>query len=431
MKKIFLGAFLMLAAAFVGAQDKSLVETLVKNGTLTEDQARKLIKESVVVTPSNSSTKVLTIGGGVQAWYSWGKNSVKSPSGVNGSADTNGFELRYVKVGLSAEILGGWLIDVVTDFGSEGVKRNYLDKVVISKKFDWDYLPGRFDIGMKKVKMGYEQNIDDFELPTIERSVATWFFTRPNAYSDKVMKNFGSRAIGLFWDGDVACVKGLTYGLALVGGNSYEGSSAYLANYEGNNDLTVYANVAYHQEGFFKDRPVSWDAGLNFGFAKGGFVRNGAGSTQVWGFNPFVAVHYSNFSFMAEYFIQGVEDGKFNSARDALPQGVNVILSYKFDTSEIGQIEPIFRFSWISTDSMGFNPVTMGGFSTPGDVYNLYDKAQTFYLGVNWYVIPAVKVAFGYEWGEYRGAVGNTDGQLPLASRAMSNAFKASLQVLF
>ena len=181
MKKIFLTAVMAFIAAISGAQDKSLLETLVKNGTLTEDQARRLIKDSVVVTPSSANTKILTIGGGVQAWYSWGKNSVKSPNTLNSAADTNGFELRYVKVGLSAEIIGGWLIDVIADFGSEGVKRNYLDKVVISKQFDWEMLPGRFDVGMKKVNMGYEQNMDDFDLLTIERSVATWFFTRPNA----------------------------------------------------------------------------------------------------------------------------------------------------------------------------------------------------------------------------------------------------------
>lgn len=431
MKKIFLTALMAFITAISGAQDKSLLETLVKNGTLTEDQARRLIKDSVVVTPSSVNTKILTIGGGVQAWYSWGKNSVKSPNNLNGAADTNGFELRYVKVGLSAEIIGGWLIDVIADFGSEGVKRNYLDKVVISKQFDWEFLPGRFDVGMKKVNMGYEQNMDDFDLLTIERSVATWFFTRPNAYSDDVMKNFGSRAIGLFWSGDIVQVKGLSYGVSVVGGNSYEGSSAYKANYEGNNDLSFYANLAYHEEGFLGDKPMYWDAGLNFGYANGGFVKNGDDKNKVWGVNPYFTIRYNDFTLIAEYFIQGVEDGKYASNKDAFPQGINFILSYKFDVDEIGKIEPIFRASWLSTDSMGFNPVTMGGFSTPGDVYNLYNKAQTFYLGVNWYVIPAVKVSFGYEWGEYRGAVGNTENQTPLASRAMSNAFRASLQVLF
>lgn len=50
---------------------------------------------------------------------------------------------------------------------------------------------------MRKVNMGYEQNMGDFDLLTTERSIATWFFTRPDA-TTYAQKNFGSRAIGIF-----------------------------------------------------------------------------------------------------------------------------------------------------------------------------------------------------------------------------------------
>ncbi len=73
---------------------------------------------------------------------------------------------------------------------------------MISKKIAYDSIIGTLWVGMRKVNMGYEQNMGDFDLLTTERSIATWFFTRPDA-TTYAQKNFGSRAIGIFWDGKV------------------------------------------------------------------------------------------------------------------------------------------------------------------------------------------------------------------------------------
>lgn len=430
MKTKILAAFLAGALALANAQDKSILETLVKKGTISEQEAAQIAKDRVVVTPSSPDAKVLTIGGGVDVWYSWGSQQVKSPSS-GPRVNTNGFELRYVKVDFGAEIIGGWTARVVTDFGSEGQKRNYLDTVVISKKIAFDYLLGTLDVGMRKVNMGLEQGINDFDLLTIERSVATWFFTRPDI-GDGLLgvsraKNFGSRAIGAFWDGAVEQVDGLTYGAAVVGGNSYEGTSAKLANYDGNNNLSFYANVAYASEAQLKDETFTYKVGLNYGYANGAFVRGGNENYAVWGVNPYVSLNWRGATVMLEYFLQRVDNGNYSSGEDATPQGFNATIAYKFDIGDWGKLEPVFRASMIATDGMGFNPVTMGAFSTPGGVDNLYNRAQTYYIGANWYVIPSVKVGVGYEWGEYTDKVSAAQTD----NRAISNTVRASLQVLF
>lgn len=430
MKTKLLSFIFLSALTLVNAQEKTLLETLVKKGTITEQEASQIAKDRVVVTPSTKATKVLTIGGGIDAWFTWGNYEVKSPTPSLGpSANASGFELRYVKLGVDAEIAGGWNAELMTDFGVEGKNRDYLDKVMISKKVAYESIIGTLGVGMRKVHMGYEQDMNDFDLLTIERSVATWFFTRPDT-TTYAQKNFGSRAIGVFWDGEVEQIEGLSYGFSVVGGNSFEGSSAKLANYQGNNNLSFYANTAYANKFYWYDNELSYQFGFNFGYANGGMVRASGSmynNNEIWGINPFFTARYKGASVMFEYFLQNVSSGNFNGRDRATPQGFNAIIAYKVDVGEFGKIEPILRVSMLSSNGMGFNPVTMGSFSyDPTNASAIYDNAQTYYIGANWYVIPAVKLSVGYEWGEYTGKV-NAQSE----NRTQSNTVRASLQVLF
>ena len=80
MKKVIISLLVAGAVAAANAQDKALLETLVKKGMLTQQEAAQIAKDSVAVTPATKSTKSIKIFGGAQGWYSWGKNSVKSGS---------------------------------------------------------------------------------------------------------------------------------------------------------------------------------------------------------------------------------------------------------------------------------------------------------------------------------------------------------------
>lgn len=423
MKVKFLSILLIALSSIVFAQEKTLLETLVKNGTISEEEATQIAKDRVVVTPSKPEAKVLTIGGGIDVWYTW--SSVET--GVtNLNADTNGFDIRYVKIDINAEILGGWQVNLVTDFGVEGRRRNYLDKVVVSKKFDYDALSGELSFGMRKVNMGYEQNVDDFALQTIERSVATWFFTRPEV--GRGVKNFGSRAVGIFWDGKLPQVEGLKYGFAVVGGNSFEGSSASLANYDGNNNLSIYLNAAYSRSEIVNDRELKYTFGLNYGYSNGAYVV-GTKKNEMWGVNPYLNVSYRGASATLEYFLQGVENGNWSSAEKATPQGFNATIAYRFSIGALGELEPVFRVSIVSTDGMGMNPLAINPYeSVPRLGGGLYNFAQTYYFGANWYIIDCVRVGLGFEWGQFSKPV---NVEADENGDVTSTMVRASLQVLF
>lgn len=415
---------LLAAAAFIGvaaqAQDKALLETLVKKGMLSKQEAAQIAKESVAVAPSSSETKSIKIKGGVTGWYEWSQVGV---DGGDNLPESNGFTMRYVKVGLEAEIGGGWTVDVTTDFGTEGQNRNYLDNVTISKRVDYDSINGTVDFGFKKVNFGLEQTQDDFKQLAIERSIATWFFTRP-AYIGTGMgqKDFASRNTGIFWNGEIKQLEGLYYGLAVTGGMTEQ----IYNNTNDNNKLSFYANMGYKNYAEVNGEGISYDFGLNYGYASGGVQDSGHRTYSVWGLNPYVSAKWRGLTAMVEYFFQQIENSKA-SGEQSSPQGWNVTIAWKQDLGEWGAIEPVFRFSCLSTNGNKYN-------SSYGISYNggtgtyFFDSAQTYYIGANWYVVPSVKFSLGYEYMNFEdGGTSrtSTDGS------ASGNSVRAQLQVVF
>lgn len=412
MKKAIISLLVAGAVIAANAQDKALLETLVKKGMLTQQEAAQIAKDSVAVTPATKSTKSIKIFGGGQGWYSWGKNSVKAGTGY--FDQQSGFTLRYVKLGIEADVGGGWSAEVVTDFGTEGASKNYLDKVVASKKIDLDYLNGTLQLGLRKVNMGYEQNMDDFGQYAVERSVATYFFTRYEG------KNFGSRTVGVFWDGNITQVDGLYYGAAVTSGVSEGGVENFITDAQNSSALSFWVNAGYKNVADIKGETLSYDLGINFGYAPQGstslaYTQKGS----VWGINPYATINWRGLTLIGEFFLQQVED--YTSGRDGVgrtPMGANFTAAYKMDIGEWGAIEPVFRASYVTTNGMGLKSAYTGD-----DLGNI-NQAMTFYGGVNWYATTAVKTSLGYEFGYY-------DQGDAVVERVYGNTVWAQVQVLF
>lgn len=403
MKKAIISLLVAGAVIAANAQDKALLETLVKKGMLTQQEAAQIAKDSVAVTPATKSTKSIKIFGGGQGWYSWGKNSVKA--GTGSFDQQRGFTLRYVKLGIEADVGGGWSAEVVTDFGTEGASKNYLDKVVASKKIDLDYLNGTLQLGLRKVNMGYEQNMDDFGQYAVERSVATYFFTRYEG------KNFGSRTVGVFWDGNITQVDGLYYGAAVTSGVSEGGVENFITDAQNSSALSFWVNAGYKNVADIKGETLSYDLGINFGYAPQdstslAYTQKGS----VWGINPYATINWRGLTLIGEFFLQQVED--------YTPMGANFTAAYKMDIGEWGAIEPVFRASYVTTNGMGLKSAYTGD-----DLGNI-NQAMTFYGGVNWYATTAVKTSLGYEFGYY-------DQGDAVVERVYGNTVWAQVQVLF
>ena len=409
MKKVIISLLVAGAALAANAQDKALLETLVKKGMLTQQEAAQIAKESVAVTPAAKSTKSIKIFGGAQGWYNWSDASAKSGAINNGQ--TSGFTLRYVKLGVEADVGGGWTATVVTDFGTEGASKNYLDKVVASKKIDYDYINGTLQLGLRKVNMGYEQNMCDFGQLAIERSVATYFFTRDDG------KNFGSRTVGVFWDGNITQVEGMYYNLAVTSGVSEGGTDNFVTSAENSSSLSFWAGMGYKNVAEVKGESLAYDFGINFGYAPQGATYNNQLNKKgsVWGINPYATANWRGFTVIAEYFLQQVEDYAHRDGCVRTPMGANLTVAYKMDIGEWGAIEPVIRGAYVTTNGLG------------ADAYNTaidFNQASTLYVGANWYPTQAIKTSLGYEFGYY-------DQGLTYGERVYGNTVWAQVQVLF
>lgn len=420
MKKAIIGLLVAGAAIAANAQDKALLETLVKKGMLTQQEAAQIAKESVAVTPATKSTKSIKIFGGAQGWYTWGKDTVKAGTATSPKSpkQTSGFTLRYVKLGVEADVGGGWSATVVTDFGSEGSSRNYLDKVVASKKVDLDYLNGTLQLGLRKANMGYEQNMCDFGQLAIERSVATNFFTR-GSYGD-YSKNFGGRTVGVFWDGNITQVEGLYYSLAVTSGLT-ESTDGFLSSAQNSSALSFYASMGYKNIAEIKGESLAYDFGMNFGYAPQGMRDNSIHVNEsrgsVWGINPYATASWKGLTAIAEFFLQQYEDYIRGSGICKTPLGANLTVAYKMDMGDWGAIEPVARWSYVYANG---GPIV----SEFADKL-AYNQAMTGYLGLNWYATASVKTSLGYEFGYFDQDV---DGG---AARTYSNSVRAQVQVLF
>lgn len=416
MKKVLISLLVAGAAIAANAQDKALLETLVKKGMLTQQEAAQIAKDSVAVTPATKSTKSIKIFGGAQGWYTWAKDSIKSGAAAS-PAQTSGFTLRYVKLGLEADVGAGWSATVVTDFGSEGSSRNYLDKVVASKKIDLDYLNGTLQLGLRKANMGYEQNMCDFGQLAIERSVATNFFTRGEYDNMNMSKNFGGRTVGVFWDGNITQVEGLYYSAAVTSGLT-ETTDNFLSSAQASSALSFYAAMGYKNVAEMNGESISYDVGMNFGYAPQGMYNGVDSQGSVWGINPYLSANWRGLTVIAEFFLQQYEDYFTNNGICRTPMGSNLTVAYKMDMGEWGAIEPVARWAYVYANG---GPVK-SEFS--GLAYN---QATTGYIGVNWYATASVKTSLGYEFGYFdKESAGVADGD-----RMYSNSVRAQVQVIF
>lgn len=418
MKKIIISLLVAGAAIAANAQDKALLETLVKKGMLTQQEAAQIAKDSVAVSPATKSTKSIKIFGGANGYYTWSRESVKAGSASSGQL--SGFTLKHVKIGLDADVGAGWSAKVVTDFGENAKTRDYLDTVVLSKAIDYDYINGTLQLGLRKVNMGYEQNTDDFEQLAIETSVATNFFTNGGK---NLGKNFGSRTVGVFWDGNIAQVDGLYYGAAVTSGVAESGNEDFLSASKGDSSsLSFWANLGYKNVADVKGETLSYDFGINFGYAPQGMDNENRYTKKgsVWGINPYATINWRGLTLIGEYFLQQAED--YTAGRDGVgrtPMGANFTAAYKMDIGEWGAIEPVFRASYVTTNGMGLASVDLAG-----QAYSTVNQAMTFYGGVNWYATSAVKTGLGYEFGYY-------DQGDAVVERVFGNTVWAQVQVLF
>ena len=403
-------ASLFLGAAAANAQDKQTLDILVSKGVITQAEADGIAKDAVKISAKEKTTKSVKISGRLQVQY----ENINVEENGESLVAKNNFLMRRMFLGADADLGAGWSATIVADFANT---KTYIEHAFISKKVGLDYLTGTLDIGYKKANFGYEENTSSSKLLSIERSLATRYWSEGN---NGRRLGFGARHVGVYWNGKIQQVEGLEYGLGVT--NSYNDSPTAMPA-GADNTLMYWANAAYTAN--FEN--VSLKFGVNFGYTNGTNVAGDAGTVHaaMYGLNPYIAASLYGLDIWGDFLFSDVENGKNSYTESARPMGFNVGAEYKFDIGEWGKIAPTLRYSWIDTDGRG---IKMSDGVRDANASNTYNAGQSVYVGVNWYIVGnSVKFQLGYEWAQLNGA---QDGKVA-KGHADANAVRAQMQLLF
>lgn len=155
------------------AQDKRMLEELKKSGLISEEQAASIVKDMTIARPELEGSTKFSLWGLTQFVYSYSNLEI-------GDSDESfdGISLRRMFVGVRAEMEGNWKAALTIDFCRRSTNgSNYLLDCFVTKSFDIENYPLSFALGIKKVQMTYEENLGCANIPGIDSSIVTKYFT--------------------------------------------------------------------------------------------------------------------------------------------------------------------------------------------------------------------------------------------------------------
>ncbi len=386
-----LGGVALGTATMAVAQDgKAVLDALVKKGILTTEEAAEISKDAktpTFVVPGGKNISKLSLGGRIQTQYfSFNNDDV---------ADSSGFIMRRLYLGVKAQIGADWTAELVHNFADDAV-----DKAVIQWHGDILGQDAAIDLGFRKVNFGFEETTSSASLKAIERSPVTRFFVEGDysagpAGNDREL-GAGSRRIGVFANFNDSARSGkstgLYYGFAVT---NPERQSGDLGTRRGGDN-----NV-----------PALWaDAGFSYktDAVKGRFgaavshIREGAAfdapvaDATLTGLSIYQDMTLGKFNLAGEFLYADMKDGALvgGVAEDASPYGYWIQPSFMVTD----KFELVGRYSFVDGDGRGLR---LRDLVRRSDSLLTADEIQEIYLGMNYYFVGnSVKLQLGYIMGE-------------------------------
>jgi hypothetical protein len=383
-------AFICGFTASLTAQDSgALLNVLVRKGILSDQEAEDVRAElaaeshaAVIGSISGGkSTHSLSIYGRMQIQYAG------IGSDAAGAADTNHLFLRRIRLGTKAALGANWVADMNYDFAAEG-----FDKAILSYNGRYGDTPFSFDVGLRKVNLGMEENISSGSLKAIERSGVTRYFVE-SANGRRL--GAAKYRVGLFLEGSPLARSqkstGLFYGFAVTNPEQPDGAGgARSTGGATSNALAYWADIGYTGTWGGNGDQFRIGAGIGMLPEQGGKAPSAGHDITV--FNVYANGSMGQFELAAEFMSSDVDDGA-GVGSDASPWGVWIQPS--FAVTE--QIELVARYSYTDSDGRGIK-VSDGLRSAPGSLTG--DNLTEYFLGMNYYIMgPDVKLQFGYVHG--------------------------------
>ncbi|MDO8541808.1 MAG: porin [Opitutaceae bacterium] len=382
------------------AQDSAaLINALIRKGILTNQEAEDiradLIKESNTV-PAHAFgggkfTDRLSVGMRMQIQYANLGTEIRG-NPVKPVFTDHAF-LRRMYLTLKAGVGGNWGAQFTYDFAGG----SYDDAIVI-----WE--PSRemkFNFGLRKVNVAYEERSSSGNLKSIERSGVTRYFVESN---NGRRLGAASYRIGAFFDGkrEVTNTVGLVYSAAITNperNETFAGASA--AGDNTNNHVALWGSVGI--TGKLAGNRGTWIAGVGYGFEpdQGGFgTANRGRGFDLSLYSGYFDMTFGRFGLLAEYLTADVQRGRATPGNgDAWPRGFFIQPSFLLTDT----VEAVVRYQWLDSDHRGLTLADVVR-SAPGGV--VMDKFTEWYGGLNWYLRALdLRLQLGGIYGETKDTV--------------------------
>lgn len=402
-------------------QDKAMLDMLVEKGILTRSEASELSREQARVVFSSEQSEWVKLSSRFQLQYAYTDSRMLS-SGRYEHASTTGFIARRMFLQADAKLKGGFDVRLSVELARDEIK-SVLTDTYIAKDFEFEYLKGRLCAGYMKPRFAHEDVMSSFSLYTVERTVATMYWT---GEANGRRLGIGNLYAGVFWFGEVPQAKGLKYWASVT--NSYQLSpNNYLIEYNNiNNNLAYWFGSSYD----IKGEDFLLTVGFYSGYSSTANKKMGEEPfASIYSFNPFYAGNYKDFYFWGEFIVSGVADGKKNSAGDwvqANPYGINFCVEYRFDIGDLGKLGAAFSYSWLDTGGRGIS--TRDGVRLSENIGGTYNNAQGFNACLNWYLRgDDLKFQLGFEYVQYSGTPENRHANHVAESLAVRTQFQIKL----
>jgi phosphate-selective porin len=436
------------AVASAQANNQTLIDTLVKKGYLTQEEAQQMAGATLPVTQkSDRQNQSFTVGGVVHTQLMHTNYSVSNPSTAPGNVTnkpgrTSNPSVRRAELSFEGKLNDKWGASLAlgNSDGNEKDSDSYMQVgCAIIHYTHSDAL--RVSAGYSLAHFGLENTTSSKTIKTIERSAAARYFD--NALS------FGSTNVGVFAEGKL--VNGVYYSgsITRADGNASNGGSPTTKT----NVPVLTGRLGYMGE----HNGFSYNVGSSLTYLKGvGEALIANQQNQAMGWELFGTFGYQDFTLATNFLLGSVKNGReatpaganpvANPAtyKNARPMGISLIPSYKFCD---GKYEIAALYSYVKTDNLrvkdsngtintgvasskidrGTTDLTytpVGGAQTT--VY--FNKITQMGLFGSWYIMENdVKLTAGYTYTQFKDSTEANHLKTKLATHTVG----ARLQLLF
>ena len=423
-----------LVPAFAQQGDKAVLDSLVASRTITASEASRIARDRTLIIPQRADTLKIQLWGMAQVQY----DSIYTDMG-DFSETTRGFNLRRIFAGVKTDITDSLKGYFVVDFMRQNTNgSDYILDAYVTKAVDFGDLAGNLHVGIKKVQFGLEENISCMKLSTVDTSIATRYFIYSQrwsrAHKSESRIGFGQRYVGLFWDGKVHKVDGLSYYAAVTNSmNNTIFPDSHLAAKDSNPRADDSVNCWFTVDYVRKFDDFTTRFGFKSGYGPGANIVSDDKYGAIAAINPYFELKYADdLTFWGEFIAADIQYGKNDGEEQALPMGYNIGAEYRFDIGSAGRLGVAARFSQLFTDGRGVSTkdtVTYcrGNVTDTSDQVS-FDRAMTAYIGLNWYIKgDDLKLQAGYEWLKFENPIRYSPG----AADASMNVVRVQLQAVF